>query len=115
MKRPYTKQQQSLEGYSVWQLDRDLVVFRVHRAGLQSLWACGPNTLRSNQSVTFEELLAATGVVWARRPAREATVCFKTTTAAARDVSSAAASSAGIRAGEFSSGWRDGSGGSRPV
>lgn len=77
MKRPYTKQQQSLEGYSVWQLDRELVVFRVHRAGLQSLWACGPNTLRSNQSVTFEELLAATGVVWGATTGRRSDCMFQ--------------------------------------
>lgn len=67
-------------------------------SGLVARTRCG-----RNQSVTFEELLAATGVVWARRPAGEVTVCFKTTTAAPRDVSSAAASSAGIRTGEFSS------------
>lgn len=77
-------------------------------SGLVARTRCG-----RNQSVTFEELLAATGVVWARRPAGEVTVCFKTTTAAAAS-SSLVHWKEQKRYVSYDLG-RDGSGGSRPV
>lgn len=41
-------------------------------------------TQESNQSASFEKLLAATGVVWMQRPTREAT-CFKNNNGGRRD------------------------------